>query len=408
MAELAVAVLAIIVGARVLGAVARRLGQPAVVGELVAGIVLGPGVLGVLAPSAALDVVGTIAASGFLLAAGLEVRLSSLRSEVRSSVAVGLGGIAFPLALGFAAAKFAPASLALEGSDATGGAMFVGIALSISALPVIVRTLMDLRLHGTGFGTAVLAAAMFDDLVGWLLFALLLGRFQAGLPGAWNPWATVAAELVLAVLMVTVVRVAMNRMLAGAGPRFGPTGAVLAAVLLACAAGAWAGFSGGSVLFGALLAGVAVGDGAHVPKASRSFLASAAGLVFGPLFFGMMGLKVDFVRHFDLRLCLLVLALACVAKVVGCWAGARLVGIPGRRALAFGFAMNSRGAMGIVLGLAALEAGIIGPRLLVALVAMAVITSVMAGPCIRMALRGAGEEGGDAPGAEGAPRRGPG
>jgi Kef-type K+ transport system membrane component KefB len=380
------ALAAVLLVARGLGLIATRLGQPAVAGEILAGVLLGPTVLALVPPTPSIDLVGRISVSLFLLGAGMEVDLSTLRRELRTALAVGVGGILFPFALGFAVASLAPAALALETGDSTGGAIFFGIAMSISALPVIVRTLMNLGLYRTDFGMAVVAAAVLDDLVGWMLFALLLARLGTPVHAGWGPAGTVLSEAVLAVAMLTVVRRGADRALPSIAPRVGGVGVLFLAVALALAAGAWARWSGGQAMFGAFLAGIALGDSEHVPQRTRSMLSGCVENVFGPLFFGMIGLKVDFALHFDGRLCLLVISLACVAKLLGCSVGARLAGMPARRAWAFGFAMNSRGAMEIVLGVLALDAGIIGPRLLVALVVMALVTSLAAGPAIRRLL----------------------
>jgi Kef-type K+ transport system membrane component KefB len=392
------ALAAVLLSARILGAIARRLGQPSIIGEILAGVLLGPTVLGFAASTPWTDSVGTLAASLFLLAAGMEVDLPVLRKEVRTALAVGVTGILIPFGLGFAAATAAPVALALEPGDPTGGAIFFGIALSISALPVIVRTLMDLGLYRTGFGMAVVGAAVLDDLVGWLLFALLVSRFDSHAHAPWGPAGTALSIVLFSVFMLTVVRWGADRAIPRVVTRMGAGGVVLLAVVMALASGAWLRWSGGEAIFGAFLTGIALGSSEHVPARSRALISGSVERVFSPLFFGMIGLRVDFARHFDGELCLLVIAIACTAKVLGCSLGARLAGMPARRAWAFGFAMNSRGAMEIVLGVLALEAGIIGPRLLVALVVMAIVTSLVAGPAITRLLGPGSPAGSRAPG----------
>ena len=383
---------AILVAARVLGALAKRVGQPAISGEILAGVLLGPTALGLVAPTPALDVAGKIAVVLFLLAAGMEVDLSTLRREQRTAFLVGVSGIVFPFALGFGVAWFAPDALSLDTTgDPMRGAMFLGIALSISALPVIVRTLQNIGLYRTPFGTSVVAAALLDDMVGWMLFGLLLAPLGVGAQGSAHggpgPLWTIVAEVALAILLLSVFRRAVDRALSRAAPRVGGIGVAVmaaAATLAICATGRWTGVN---AMFAAFVTGIAIGDSAHVPDRSRAIVAGGGERWVAPLFFGAIGLRVDFATHFDAELCAVVLALACAAKLLGCFLGARCAGLPSRTAWAFGFAMNSRGAMEIVLGAAALEAGIVGPRMFVALVVMAIVTSVVAGPAITRLMR---------------------
>jgi Kef-type K+ transport system membrane component KefB len=376
----------VVVVARLLGGLARRLKQPAVAGEIVAGVLLGPTLLGWAAPSPTLEALGRVAAGLFLLAAGMEVDLSTLRRERRTAAYVGLAGLALPCSLGFAVAWAAPETFGFHASDRADGALFFGIALSISALPVIARTLMNLGLYRTDFGVAVIAAAVLDDVVGWSLFALLVARLPAEAVRGLGPAWTLPLVAALVVVMLTVVRHGADRALPRIAPRVGAVGVVALSSVLAFAVGAVAHWSGVHAMFGAFLVGIALGDSAHLPARSRSLLGGAVDGFVAPLFFGAIGLKVDFARHFDGALCALVLGIACAAKVLGCALGARVAGMPPRRAWAFGFAMNSRGAMEIMLAMLALEAGLIGPPMLVALVLMAVVTSLMAGPVVRALL----------------------
>jgi Kef-type K+ transport system membrane component KefB len=387
--RIALGLAAVVLVARLLGALARRLKQPAVAGEILAGVLLGPSLTGLVATSSAADVAARIAVGVFLLAAGMEVDLSTVRRERRTSLFVGVSGLAVPFALGFATAWFAPDLLAVGGrGDRVSGAIFFGIALSISALPVIARTLMDLGLFRTSFGMTVIAAAVLDDVVGWVLFALLVARFGGAEGNGPGPAWTLPLVLILAVVMLTVVRRGIDGALPRAAPRLGTGGVVAAALLLAGAAGLAAHWAGVHAMFGAFLAGIALGDSKHLPEKPRVVLTRSVDGFFAPLFFGSIGLKVDVAHAFDPALCALVLGLACAAKLVGCSTGARLAGMAPRRAWALGFALNSRGAMEIVLGVLALDAGLIGAPMLVALVLMALVTSVVSGPAIRHLLRG--------------------
>jgi Kef-type K+ transport system membrane component KefB len=380
--QFVVTLVLVVLAARLLGATARRFRQPAVAGEILAGVVLGPSGLGLAGPSPTLDFVARFAVGLFLLSAGMEVDLSTVRREGRTAVVIGVAGLAFPFALGFAVASLAPDVLSIEPRAPTNGAIFFGIAMAISALPVIARTLMNLSLYRTDFGMTVIAAAVLDDIVGWSLFALLVARVSGasddGLGVAW----TIPLVVILAALMLTIVRRGIDRTLPSVSGRAGAGGVVAVAASVALVVGLLAQWIGVHAVFGAFLTGIAFGDSCHMPDRSRAILGGAVERLFAPLFFGSIGLEVNVARDFDPRLCAVVLGLACAGKLLACSLGARLAGIPPRRAWAFGFAMNSRGAMEIVLGMLALDAGLIGPPLFVALVLMALVTSVASGPAI--------------------------
>lgn len=386
--------------ARGAGELARRVNQPGVLGEIVAGILLGPTLLGRLAPEAyaflfpqtghaaivlqGLSAVGVIL---FLLVAGLEVDLSTIWRQGRSALTVSITGIAVPFLLGLTAARTAADAFGREpGADPWLFALFFATALSISALPVIARTLMDLDLYRTDFGMVVVAAAVVNDLLGWLIFAVLLAMMGGSSAQTGVGW-TIVLTLAFAAFVLTVVRWMMDRVLpwlqAHTSWPGGVLGFALSAALFGAAATEWIGVH---AVFGSFLVGVALGDSIHLREQTRATIDRFVGSFFAPLFFATIGLNVDFVANFDPMLSLLVLAIACTGKVLGCAAGARAARISSREAWAMGVSLNARGAMEIILGLLALQNGIIGARLFVALVFMALVTSIAPGPCIQRIL----------------------
>jgi len=388
--------------ARVLGEFAVRARQPAVIGEILAGILLGPTVLGRIAPRAGgwlfpaegqaalvLDGLGALALVLFLLVAGMEVDLSAALRRRRVALLAGATGMALPFALGWGLAAAVPSWLGY-GADPPSPlfAPFFAVALSISALPVIARTLMDLHLYRSDLGMAVVAAAMLNDLVGWTVFAILVGSIGgpsgAGLPPVLGAGLTLGFSL----LALTVARRGLDRALPWIlAHTTWPAGILGTAVVSALLGAAVTELAGVHAIFGAFLVGVALGDSRHLRGHARATIASFVGSVFAPLFFAGIGLRLDFLAHLDLRACLVVLGAACAGKLVGCGLGARWAGLPAREAWAFGFAMNARGSMEIVLGLLALKSGLIGEATFVALVVMAVGTTLMSGPALRRLLQ---------------------
>ena len=383
---------------RALGELAFRLKQAPVLGEIVAGILLGPTVFGRLAPGAfeslfpaegpvaiARDGLAGFVVTLFMLVAGMEVELSTIWRRGRAAFAVSLTGIAIPFALGLGAALFMPRALGCEpDADLLVFTLFFAIALSISALPVIARTLMDLNLYRSDLGMVVIASAVFDDLVGWIVFAIVLGMLEHG---GQSIAPTVALVVGYAVLMLTAGRWAIDRALPWIQAHLSwPAGVLGFALVLALFGAAATQWIGVHALFGAFMAGVALGDSTHLRETMRTTIERFVSSGLAPLFFATIGLGVDFYTNFDAGLTVLVIAIACAGKVLGCAWGARWAGMSKRESWAVGFGMNARGAMEIILGLVALRAGIIGERLFVALVLMALVTSIMSGPLMQRSL----------------------
>jgi Kef-type K+ transport system membrane component KefB len=262
-------------------------------------------------------------------------------------------------------------------------ALFMGAALSITALPVIARILLDLNLERTALASIVLAAAGMDDIIGWTLFATVLTTVSRE-AGSLDHWSAVAVVLALAAFVVTVGRRVIGWSRRRFGPRASNPGSLIAAAgVLTIVLAAILERLGLHAVFGAFLAGLAMARGLKERAPAHEIVHQFGLGVFAPIYFVSIGLRADFVGSFDGFLLLIVLAIACVGKIVGATVGAWIGGLSRREALAVGFAMNVRGAVEIVVASIALEAQIIDARLFVALVLMALATSVIGGPAIR-------------------------
>jgi Kef-type K+ transport system membrane component KefB/mannitol/fructose-specific phosphotransferase system IIA component (Ntr-type) len=394
----------LLASARLLGELARRLGGPAVAGELAAGVILGPTILGRVmpgsvqwlfpkgAPAAMLSGYTLLSAVLLLTLAGLEIDLSVVIRRRREAAATSIAGVVLPLALGVALGWVLPASYLVDPSRRLLFSLFLGTALSISAMPVIAKTLLDLGFLRTDLGLLVMAAAMLDDLAGWLLFSMLVGPMHGHAVG----WGAMALRLASIAAFVFVVvglgRRALDRLLGWLErERMSAPGRVLSTLfVLAILGAAITQALGIHAVFGAFMVGVALGDSPRLRAETRAVVHEFVSNVFAPVFFAAVGLRVDFVASFDLGLVVAVLVVSCIAKIAGCSIGARTVGLRWREALGVGFAMNSRGAMEIILALVALEAGLIRPPVFVALVVMALTTSLIAGPLLNRILRSRG------------------
>ncbi len=391
--------------ARVLGELARRLGLPLIFGELASGILLGPTVLGRAAPDAqkwlfpggvpAYMLAGytNVAVVLLLVVAGLEVNLAFVRRRARSALLTSLMGLAMPLAGGVLLGILLPDSDLVRPDHRMLFALFMGVALSISALPVIAKTLLDLGLFKTDVGLLVMAAAMIDDLAGWLAFSVLLGPMQ----GTAANVGTVVRSVLLTVGFVAVALLAGRPLLGRlivrlqADRHSGSRRVLSLIVLLALFGAAFTQAIGIHAVFGGFVVGVVVGDSPQLKERTRVIVHDFVTNIFAPVFFAGLGLRADFVRSFDLRLCVLVFFIASAAKIVGCALGSRAGGLRWRPAAAVGFGLNARGAMEIILALLALEAGLLREQVFVALVLMALGTSLISGPAMKWLLRGEDE-----------------
>jgi mannitol/fructose-specific phosphotransferase system IIA component (Ntr-type) len=270
----------------------------------------------------------------------------------------------------------------------------MGVALSISALPVIAKTLLDLGLFKTDVGLLVMAAAMIDDLAGWLAFSVLVGPMQGG---ALN-LASVGRAVALTVGFVLVALIAGRPLLGRLVVRLqadhhsGPRRVLSLIVLLALFGASFTQWIGIHAVFGGFIVGVVIGDAPQLKERTRVIVHEFVTNIFAPVFFASLGLRADFVAAFDVRLCLLVFVVASAAKIIGCTLGSRVGGLRWRPAAAVGFGLNARGAMEIILAMLALEAGLLREQVFVALVVMALATSLISGPTMKWMLRGADEE----------------
>ena len=383
------------------GRLMRRLGQPAVLGELLGGILLGPTVFGSLFPGAyswlfppagdvahAREALITVGMLFFLFAAGLEVNL-----KIAGRLAWRIGwtsvlGVALPLGLGFALVLAWPGLWGTQAeSNTTGFALFVGVALSLSALPVIARILMDIKLLERDLGAVVMSAATINDLIGWTLFAVVLSYFVPDGAYGRSVWITLALTAGLLILILVVGRRLIQYANAWMRDHPGHRGMVVEAALIpVLLASALAELIGIHAFLGAFLVGVAAAE--DLPQRDSSYRAihQFAVSFFAPIYFVSVGLQADFATEFDVVLASAVFVTATIGKVCGAGVGARIGGMPMRESLAVGFAMNARGAIEIILASVALEYRPIDQRVFVALVIMAIATSMLSGPVIQRLL----------------------
>ena len=390
----------LLASARLLGELARASGLPAVLGEITAGILWGPTVFGTLFPqwstflfplsgggALAFDGLITLAITLFLLVAGMEIDLSTVWRQGKVALYVALLGMFFPFAFGFIAGWWAPGLLGFQqGAHPLAFALFMATVLSISALPIIAKILMDLNIYRSDLGVVIIAAAVFNDLLGWLVFAMVLGILGVGqmMPLGY----TIGMTLVFVLVMILLMPLLLNQILpwiqAHSSWPGGILGFALSFCLLAAAFTEWIGIH---AIFGSFLAGVALGDSKHLNERTRTTIEQFVSFIFAPLFFASIGLRVNFFENFNLWLTLVILLLAMSGKILGSTLGARLGGLPMRESLGVSFGMSAQGTMGIILGVLALQFDLISQEVFVSLVVMALVTSLLSGPLMQRVLR---------------------
>ncbi|WP_224448811.1 cation:proton antiporter [Haloprofundus salilacus] len=380
--------------ALLLGRLARVVGMPAVVGELLTGIVLGPSLLGIVAPGTfetlfpstaeqfhLLEAISWLGVVFLLLTTGLEMDIDRLRRRAGSAALVSTTGVAVPFALGLGVTGLLPAFLVVDPTDRLGLALFLATAMSISAIPVIAHILVETGLAARPVGQVMLASATLTVLASWLLLSLVIGFVQSGRFDVDAVGVSLLTLCLFTAFAFTVGRRGASAILRRAGSTdAGPRTQVAVVAAFALGAGSLTAAFGFEATLGALLAGVAVGRDALDVEARRVLEDVSLG-VFAPLFFGTAGLRADLSLLVDPAVALVgaaLLIVATVGKLVGVTGGALVAGFGRRDALAMGVGLNARGALEIVVATIGLSLGLLTPALYTIIVLVAIVTSVLA------------------------------
>ncbi|RYD16286.1 MAG: cation:proton antiporter [Lysobacteraceae bacterium] len=392
----------ILVTARVLAFALQRFGQPPVIGEMLAGLALGPIVFGAFAPDlhatlfpreglGPLEGLSELGLVLFMFIVGAELRApAGARRQIVAAGWIGTLGVALPMLFGFAIAPLLHARFAPAGVGEGPFALFMAASMAITAFPVLARILKDSRMTRSAIGQLALASTAIADVLAWGVLAFVVAAI--GTDGGWTDFVrTIGGLFVVAAVCFGVLRPLLARVLARHARDGRPDGAMLGLLLvLAFAMAAATEWLGLHALFGAFL------FGACLPRDDRLLdhlverIEHVAILVLMPVFFALAGLNTTPQAFagggFAL---LLVLAAAILGKVLGAGAGARISGLGWRDSAAIGSLMNARGLMELIVLKIGLDAGVIGPEMFTMLLVMAIVTTLMTTPMLRLCLRGA-------------------
>ncbi len=385
---------------QVVGRIAVRFGQPQVVAEMIAGVMLGPSLLGLMFPGwsaklfppesmKVLFPISQLGLAAYMFVVGLEFRVDIVQKRFRSAVAVSLAGMLMPFVLGVGlgwyffhhTALFPPKTSLMEAT------IFLGASMCITAFPMLARIIHFKKLTGTTMGTVALGAGAIDDAAAWCLLAVVLASFDGDMSHA---LLNIGGGIGYVSFTLLVLRPLLARWARGVEQRGEVSDAEFVVCLILLSFGAWfTDLIGLHAVFGAFIMGVAMPRGL-VAKALIDRIQPLTVALLLPLFFTYSGLNTQ-IGLLDSGYLWLMAALVFVAAVLGkgvaCWLAARATGISNREAMGIGTLMNARGLMELIIINIGLQRGIISPALFATLVIMAVVTTLMASPIFELLVR---------------------
>jgi Kef-type K+ transport system membrane component KefB len=383
----------------------RRLGMPAVLGELAAGIILGPTIFGHYLPVAfaavfpsnaaqfhLLEAVGTLGLVFLLLLAGLETDLRLLRNLGRAAFVASSAGMVVPFVLGFGLGVLLPETYVAHPEHRLLFSAFLATSMAISAMPVIAKILMDLDLTRRNIGLVIISAGVVDDTAGWLVLSVIAGVAQhgGGAEALGDVGITVALLLAFLLSLIFVAHPILKLAFRFVARFRSPDADLVLIVVFTLVCAAATERIGVHAAFGAFVAGVALRQLPRIDEGAVRKLESFVLAVLAPVFFGVVGLKADLVSigtADGLAMLAVVLGVACFGKLFGCTVGGLWSGMRFWEAFSIAIAMNARGAMGLIVATIGLSLGILNQEMFSAIVVVAVVTSFMAPLGLRLSMR---------------------
>jgi len=395
-------VLLLLVG-RLLGEGMQRIGQPAVIGQLVAGMLLGPSVFGTIWPQAQhaifptsgeqksmIEAVAQLGILMLLLLTGMETDLRLVRKVGRAAISVSIAGVALPFACGFALGELLPENLLPHPDQRLVASLFLGTALSISSVKIVALIVREMNFLRRNVGQVIVASAIIEDSIGWIIIAVTFGLASHGTIDVTTLARSILGTALFLIVSLTIGRRIVATLIRWTNDTFVSEMPVITMILviMGCMA-LTTHLIGVHTVLGAFVAGILVGES---PILTRHIDAQLRGLItalFAPVFFGLAGVGTDFSVFKDpslIWLAVIVVAIASVGKFAGAFIGGRVGGLTFRESLALGCGMNARGSTEVIVATIGLSSGVLSASLYTVIVAMAVITTTAMPPTLRWAL----------------------
>ena len=389
-------------GAKVVGSLFCRWGYPALVGEIIVGILLGPTVLGRAIPGVyealfpreliqqnMLETVSWLGVLFLLLATGFEVSISSVLKQGKAVVTIGLVGVAIPIALGAMIFCWFPSNFWGPNANRLTFTLFLSTAAAISAIPIIAKVLHDLEILKSDLGLTTLSAFIVNDILGWIVFTMVLG-----LAAERQSNFTATLRVFFGVVLFGIVCLTVGSRFVGAITRSfkrtslpHPATTLSLIICLATICGAITQWIGIHAILGFFLAGIMAGNTTEISARTREILSQTVHSIFVPLFFASIGIKIDFFGNLEVILVVVFTTVAIGGKFLGAWIGGILAKLPRADAFSIGIAHIPGGAMEVVIGMLALELGLIAENVFVAVVFAALSSSIIVGPLLGWSIK---------------------
>jgi Kef-type K+ transport system membrane component KefB/nucleotide-binding universal stress UspA family protein len=389
---------------RLMGEAAQRLGQPAVMGQLIGGLLLGPSVLGLIWPAAQhalfpgtpeqksmINAVSQLGILMLLLLTGMETDLQLVKRVGRAAVTVAAAGVALPFICGFALGEMLPDALLPKPDARLVTAIFLGTALSISSVKIVAMVVREMNFMRRDLGQIIVASAILEDTIGWVIIAVALGLASAGTVDLWSLGRAVLGTAAFMAASLTFGRRIVFYLIRWANDNFKSEFPVITVILVIMIAMALiTQLIGVNTVLGAFVAGILIGESPiltrHIDEQLRGLIVA----LFMPVFFGLSGLSADLTVLKNPALALLALGLIVIAsagKFLGAFVGGKLGGLTRAESLALGCGMNARGSTEVIVATIGLSMGVLNRDLFTLIVTMAIVTTMAMPPMLRWALK---------------------
>jgi len=387
---------------KLLGMLFQKLNQSTVTAEILVGVIFGPAILGKLAPEvhqmifpnsviqrSMLETVAWFGNFFLLLETGLEVNFSSIWKQKSHALKLSSADLVIPMLISFVPIYLLPDRYLVDPSQRFVFALFISAIMTISALSVSIRGLRDLNILKSDMGFLIISALTMNDLVGWVVFVIILGIFEKGVVEIGYVMRLMALTIAFTIVSLTVLRRWVDKGMSliheksGADTGYKTTFVVITGMLL----GALTLKIGIHSLFGFFIAGIILGEAKHASQKDRQFVKRMVNSVFVPIFFANIGLHLDFVQNFDWMLVLSMLVVGITARYIGAWIGARWSKQNKANLSVISICHTTGGEMHIVVGMLAYSSGLISPTVFVAIIASAILSTVIFGPWLSRAVQ---------------------